>query len=90
MNDIYKLDVFSFQTIERSLPDLPDEKVKNLSRDQHLLNPYGKAIATGHDSKRLTAQVAETWIHSRWILLAHTITIAPCQAIYYPKRFRIK
>ena len=47
VKEIPKLEIVAFQSIENPLPDLPDEIVKGLSRDQHLLYLYTKAIATG-------------------------------------------
>ena len=45
MKEIDKLEIVAFRSIDS--PDLPDEVVKDLSRDQHLLYLYTKAIATG-------------------------------------------
>ena len=104
MKEIDKLEIVAFRSIDS--PDLPDEVVKDLSRDQHLLYLYTKAIATGQVSKRLAAQVAGPLNHSRWITLAlraqqlYTRTTTPSvglitivtfiQAVYSPSWFRIK
>ena len=65
--DLYLQDVVDFAFIHTTLEDIPEDIVKDLSRDQLLLYRYAKAIACGRVPPSLAAQKPGGLNHSRWL-----------------------
>ena len=65
--ELYLQDVVDFAFIHTTLEDIPEDIVKDLSRDQLLLYRYAKAIACGCVPPSLAAQKPGGLNHSRWL-----------------------
>ena len=65
---------YTFKKIEvgPDLIDLPEEVVKDLSTDQHLLYLRCKAARTGHLPRDVALRKSGTIVHSRWVTTAQT------------------
>ena len=70
--DIHKLPVADFEPVEisESLPELSEEVLADLSRDQQLLYRYAKAIVAGSVEQELLSQIVGPINHARWLTLA--------------------
>ena len=73
--DLHLKPVAKFQPIEAELPELSDEVIHDLSRDQQLLYKYCKAINTGSIDQNLVSQIAGPTNHARWLTLAIRLLI---------------
>ena len=104
--NIWEDPVVNFAKIEGNVLDLPEEVVKELSRDQRLGYRYAKAIQSGVMPDDLAGQVIGPMITSRWntaavrVLCKYTRTKKPTQRLirltkavlklYFPGWFRFK
>ena len=65
---------FNFKKIDLGpdVPDLPDEVVKDLSRDQKVLLKRWKAVKTGTLPREVALYKSGPVVHSRWLTFADT------------------
>ena len=104
--NIWEEPVVSFSKIEGNLPEIPEEVIKELSRDKKLGYRYAQAIQSGVLPDDLAGQVIGPMITSRWntaavrVLCKYTRTKKPTQRLirltkavlklYFPGWFRFK
>ena len=104
--DIWTDPAITFKPIPSKVPDLPEEVIKDLSRDQLLAYKYAKAIETGVMPDDLVSQTIGPMVTSRWlttgvrILCKYTRTKRPSMRLvkltkvvlqmYLPGWFRFK
>ena len=85
--DIWLEPVVAFKPIAGKVPLLPDEVIKDLSRDQQLAYRYAQAIQSGVMPDNLAGQTIGPLITSRWVTCAvricckYTRTGRPCKAL---------
>lgn len=73
--DIHLQDVVTFEPVESTLDDIPEDIFKGLSRDQQLLYKYAKAIIVGTVPVSLKDQKPGPLCHARWLTLALRVMI---------------
>jgi hypothetical protein len=94
--DIHLRDVVTFEPIESSLEDIPEDIFKGLSRDQQLLFKYAKAIIAGTVPVSLKDQKPGPLCHARWLTLAlrdmilYTRTSSPSEPLIKTVKFIVQ